>query len=90
MTRRRISATLDGHHWPQPRALLPLVTRRPFRGDTRRGFAVPSTWVAGQHWLAGARLLGLLVDEAECLACRRPGSTLGTPPTGRGYPTTQW
>lgn len=47
MTRRRITASLNGHHWPQPRALLPLVERRAFRADTRRGFGfAPSPrWV---------------------------------------------
>jgi hypothetical protein len=35
----------DGHRWPQPRVLLPLVERRAFFVDTRRGFAPSPRYV---------------------------------------------
>ena len=64
MTRRAILP--DNRHHCNDRMLLVLSARgRTFRGDLRKDFPPPSTWVIGQHWLAGARMLGLQADACE-------------------------
>lgn len=71
--RRRVSAILDGHHWPQPRALLPLVERRAFRADTRRGFVPAPRYVCVECGLE-ARSPDILCCPVPMDVALRPGS----------------